>query len=179
MENSELETSKPSRRNFLRTASVAAAAGLALGDSKLFAAPAQTNTAATAAVQLFTADNLSGIFGEMAAAPGNKTIVNNSNFVVLLTLESAKSAKEFEYHEGRDHVFYVLDGSTTYEIGGTPKGAHSTGPGEWLAPESEGATKMILNKGDMIVIPRGTPHKRSTRGSVKLLLVSPMGVAKA
>jgi len=29
-----------SRRNFLRTATVAAAAGLTLGDSKLFAAPA-------------------------------------------------------------------------------------------------------------------------------------------
>ena len=105
--------------------------------------------------------------------------MDNKNFVVLLTVETAHSAKEFEYHEGRDHVFYVLDGTTAILVGGTPKGAHSTKPGEWLAPESEGAVTYQLMRGDMLVIPRNTPHKRMTEGSVTLLLVSPMGTAKA
>jgi mannose-6-phosphate isomerase-like protein (cupin superfamily) len=37
----------------------------------------------------------------------------------------------------------------------------------------------MLKKGDMLIIPRGTPHKRSTAGTVTLTLVSPMGSAKA
>jgi mannose-6-phosphate isomerase-like protein (cupin superfamily) len=180
MENSAMKNS--SRRNFLRTASVAAAAGLALGDAKLFAAPVEgqgTAAAAGEAVQLFTAEKLAGAIKTMEASPANNTIVDDKNFVVILTVETAKSAKEFEYHEGRDHVLYILDGTTVYEVGGTPKGAHSTKPGEWLAPESEGAVTYNLKKGDMLVIPRGTPHKRSTPGTVTLTLVSPMGTAKA
>ena len=105
--------------------------------------------------------------------------MTDKNFVVILTVETAKSAKEFEYHEGRDHVFHVLDGSTVYELGGTPKGAHSMGPGEWLAPESEGAVSFALSKGDILVVPRGTPHKRITKDTVTLLLISPMGAPKA
>jgi len=105
--------------------------------------------------------------------------VTDNNFIVILTVETAKRAPEFEYHDGRDHVLYLLAGPTVYQVGGTPKGAHSTRPGEWLAPESEGAVTYKLKKGDMLVLPRGTPHKRLTEGSVTLLLVSPMGTAKA
>ena len=184
MENSATKNAilNRGRRNFLRTASVAAAAGLTLGDSKLFAAPAEGQGAAaapSAAIELFTAEKLQADITAMKAAPANNTIVNDKTFVVILTVETAKSAKEFEYHDGRDHVLYILDGETKYEVGGTPKGAHTTGPGEWLAPESEGAATYMLKKGDMLIIPRGTPHKRSTAGTVTLTLVSPMGSAKA
>ena len=184
MENSALNHSdlNQGRRSFLRTASVAAAAGLALGDARLFASPAVGQgapAAASAGVQLFTAGKLEEVIKAMQAAPANNTIVTDKNFTVILTVETAKSAPEFEYHEGRDHVLYILDGETIYEVGGTPKGAHATRPGEWLAPESEGAATYNLKKGDMLTIPRGTPHKRSTRGSVTLLLVSPMGSVKA
>jgi mannose-6-phosphate isomerase-like protein (cupin superfamily) len=182
MENSAMKDAnlKSSRRTFLLTAPVAAAAGLALGDARLFAADTESqSSAAPAGVQLFTAETLDADIKALQAAPANNTIVDNKNFVVLLTVETAHSAKEFEYHEGRDHVFYVLDGTTAILVGGTPKGAHSTKPGEWLAPESEGAVTYQLMRGDMLVIPRNTPHKRMTEGSVTLLLVSPMGTAKA
>jgi len=100
-------------------------------------------------------------------------------FSVILTVETAKNAKEFEWHEGRDHVLQIIEGSTVLEVGGTPRGAHSKGPGEWLAPVSEGATRIAMKKGDMLVIPRGTAHKRITADSVTLLLLSPMGTVKA
>jgi ribosomal protein L16 Arg81 hydroxylase len=64
-----------------------------------------------------------------------------------------------------------------YQVGGTPKNGRNIRPGEWLAPESEGATTLTLKKGDMLIIPRNTPHKRSTEGTVTLTLVSPMGMA--
>jgi len=91
---------------------------------------------------------------------------------ITINEESKKAAKEFEYHAHRDHVFQVLDGTTRYELGGTPKNARQTRPGEWLAPESEGATTITLNKGDMLVVPRMTPHKRTTEGTVSLLLIN-------
>jgi quercetin dioxygenase-like cupin family protein len=172
------ETQDSSRRNFLRTATVAAAAGLTLGDAKLFAAPAegQGTTTAPGSFKLYSAEALAEEWQGLDKAPANKTIVNTGTYSIILTVEKAKSSKEFEWHEGRDHVLQVLDGTTVYEVGGTPKNGHQTGPGEWLAPESEGATKMTLKKGDMLLIPRGTPHKRSTADSVRLILVSPMGV---
>jgi mannose-6-phosphate isomerase-like protein (cupin superfamily) len=116
----------------------------------------------------------------MQAAPANNTIVTDKNFTVILTVETAKSAKEFEYHEGRDHVLYILDGATVYEVGGTPKGAHSH-QARRVACAGVGGSghATTLKKGDMLTIPRGTPHKRSTAGAaVTLLLVSPMGSAK-
>ena len=173
-------TKESSRRNFLRTATVAAAAGLTLSDTKLFAAPAAGQGAPTApdSFKLYTAEHLAEEWQGLDKAPANKTIVINGNYSIILTVEKAKAAKEFEWHEGRDHVIEIVEGATNYEIGGTPKGGHSTGPGEWLALESEGATKMSLKKGDMLVVPRGTPHKRSTPDSVRLTIISSIG-AKA
>lgn len=181
MENpaTDQATLNPSRRSFLLTASAAAAVGLTLVDTPLSAAQASGQAGAPAGVQLFTAASLDGQISAMHQTPANKTIVTDKSFVVILTVETARSAKEFEYHEGRDHIFHVLDGSTMYEVGGTPKGAHATGPGEWLAPESEGAVSYTLGKGDIFVVPRGTPHKRITKDTVTLLLVSPMGAPKA
>jgi quercetin dioxygenase-like cupin family protein len=169
---------KSSRRNFLRTATAAAAAGLALNDTKLFAAPAagQGDAAATATFKLYKAEHLAAEWKGLDAAPANKTIENTGTYSIILTVEKAKSAQEFEWHEGRDHVLQVLEGTTVYELGGTPKNGRKTGPGEWLAPESTGATTMTLKKGDMLLIARGTPHKRITAESVTLILISPMGV---
>jgi mannose-6-phosphate isomerase-like protein (cupin superfamily) len=96
-----------------------------------------------------------------------------------MTTEIAKSAAEFEQHEGRDHILQIIDGSTTYEVGGTLKNARTTKPGEQLAPASDGATKVTLNKGDILTVPRGTPHRRTTAGSVTFLLISPSGSMKA
>ena len=59
-----------------------------------------------------------------------------------------------------------------YELGGTPKNGRNIRPGEWLAPESDGAQKVTLHKGDMLLVPRGTPHRRTTHGSVTLTLIS-------
>jgi mannose-6-phosphate isomerase-like protein (cupin superfamily) len=178
---SNLTIKNPGRREFLRTVPAAAAAGLALTDASLLTeyAAAQEAATAPATYQVFTAQTLQDDIQALEAKPGNNTLFNDKTFSVVLTTETAHSAKEFEWHEGRDHVFEIFDGSTVFELGGTPKNAHSTGPGEWLAPESEGAATVTLHKGDMLVIPRGTPHKRSTPGSVTFTLTSPMGTAKA
>ena len=170
----------PDRRRFLRDLPVAAVAGLALADISLLASPAaaqsMTAGAAPGSFQVFTAEEIQSDIKALQAKPGNKSLVDSKPFTMVLTTETAKSAKEFEWHEGRDHIFHIIEGSTTYQLGGTPKGAHNNkAPGEWLAPESEGATTVTLNQGDRLIVPRGTPHKRSTAGTVTFMLISPQG----
>jgi mannose-6-phosphate isomerase-like protein (cupin superfamily) len=180
MKNTKIENL--SRRGFLRTAPVAVAVGIALADAPLFAEGAAHEGAADSEAgtyQLFTAETLAEDAKALLANPGNNNLVSGTNFTVVLTVEKAKSAAEFEWHEGRDHVLQILDGSTVIEVGGVPKNGRNTKPGEWLAPASEGAAAITLKKGDMLVIPRGTPHKRTTAGSVTFVLISPMGSGKA
>jgi quercetin dioxygenase-like cupin family protein len=170
-----------SRRNFLRTAPLAAAAGFTLADT--LAAVAQSADAGAAAVpfKLFTGKELDADEKALQAAPGNKNLMDQSAgfpCAIVMTTEVHKSAAEFEWHEGRDHIIQIIDGSTLYEVGGTPKNGRNTKPGEWLAPASEGSKSILLGKGDMLVIPRGTPHKRSTEDSVTFYLISPYGAMK-
>ena len=63
-------------------------------------------------------------------------------------------------------------GDLALQKGGTLKGARETKPGEFLAPECEGFTRVTLKKGDYLSVPRMTPHKRITAGKVSLLLIS-------
>jgi mannose-6-phosphate isomerase-like protein (cupin superfamily) len=165
-----------SRRSFLRTAPLAAAAGLAFTDTSLLAQPSAP-PATTVPFQLFSADKLAEAMKQLQSKPGNDNLFQPTQlpFTIVLTTEQTKSAKEFEWHEGRDHILQVLDGTTTYELGGTPQGAHSAKPQEWNAPASSGATKLTVSKGDMLVIPRNTPHKRSTEASVTFYLISTTG----
>jgi quercetin dioxygenase-like cupin family protein len=173
-----------SRRNFLRTAPLAAAA-LPLTDSLLHAATlesGQTGSMTTAVpFVVITAEAIQADSKMLQSKPGNKDLVTSKElpFLMVLTTETGKSASEFEWHEGRDHILQVLEGTTLYELGGTPKNGRNVKPGEWLAPASEGATKVTLKKGDTLVIPRNTPHKRSTTGSVTFTLISPTGSVKA
>jgi len=172
----------PSRRNFLRTAPVAAVAGLTLADATLFASHATSQSATSAApadFQFFTAQRIQEGMNALQAKPGNDNLFSSKECTVVLTTETNKSAKEFEWHENRDHVLLILKGSTVYEVGGTPKNGRNTKPGEWLAPAAAGATTLTLKKGDMLVIPRGTLHKRSTAKSVTFFLISPNGTVKA
>jgi mannose-6-phosphate isomerase-like protein (cupin superfamily) len=177
-----------SRREFLRTAPLAAAVTLPLTEmlhASAIAGGGQASTGSASSTtepfEVIRGEKLAEFIKTLQVKPGNENLYVSQKlpFSVVLTTEEKKSAKEFEYHEGRDHIFHILDGTTKYELGGTPKDPHSTKPGEWLAPASEGATTLTLNKGDMLVIPRGTPHKRSTQGSVTLILISIEGQAKA
>ena len=164
-----------SRRNFLKTAPVAVAAGLTLPNDLVAQTP-QTEKAVP--FKSFTAEQIVAATKALDAKPGDTNLFSDPSLplTVVLTEEVAKSAKEFEWHEGRDHVVQILEGSTLYEVGGTPEGAHSTKPGEWNAPTAKGSKSIIMSKGDMLVIPRNTLHKRSTEDRVVFTLISSPGV---
>jgi quercetin dioxygenase-like cupin family protein len=169
----------PTRRTFLRSTPLAAAV-LPFANATLFA-QAPVAVAPPQPFKFFAADKLTADTAALHTTPGNNNLFDNPTlpFTVVLTVEEKKSAAQFEWHEGRDHVLQILEGTTVYEIGGIPQTPHNTKPGEWLAPSSTGATRIVLNRGDLLILPRGTPHKRSTETSVTFYLISTTGVLLA
>ncbi|HEX4037107.1 MAG TPA: hypothetical protein VHX37_03535 [Acidobacteriaceae bacterium] len=176
MRPSDIEN--PARRSFLRVAPAAAAAGLVLVEPSLFASPVAGPTGMPSNPDLFhhiSAEQIEHDIQQTEAQPGNINLVDEKgiSFTMVLTTEEQKTAPNFEAHAHRDHIFQILEGSTEYEVGGTPKEGHMIAPGEWRGPESVGATRITLRKGDRLVIPRGVPHKRTTPESVTFTLISP------
>ena len=172
---------KHTRRKFLQAASVTTAAiGLPLS-SPFGAAAAEAQVFTSEPFQLLTAERMKNALTVLDTKTGNDNIFGTKilPFTMALTVEKNKIDTQFEYHEDRDHLFQILDGSTTYEIGGTPQGGHSEQPGQWHAPTSAGASTITLHKGDMLLIPRGMPHKRSTEHSVTFMLISATSALKA
>jgi quercetin dioxygenase-like cupin family protein len=183
-----LAVKNPGRRNFLRTAPIAAAAGLTLVDATLFASyaagqsaapPAPATLVAPSTFQLFSAQRIQDGIKTLQAKSGTDNLFGSREFTIALQTETAKSAKDYEKHDSRDHILQIIDGATVYEVGGTPKNPRNPRPGELLATEAEGFTAVPLKKGDMLVIPRGTLHRRITAESVTLMLISTMGTIKA
>lgn len=178
MKDSEIQDL--SRRSFLCAAPLAA--GLALADTKLFAVQVGGQTEGQGGVwfvphayQMFTAQSIADDCKALEGKSATTNLVQNKNFTIVITSETAKTAPEYEWHAGRDHIFHILEGETVYEVGGTPLKARSVGPGEWLSPTASKFASVHLKKGDMLVLPRGTLHRRITAGSVTLMLIAPMG----
>lgn len=175
MDRENMDLENKDRRSLLR-ALPASAVGLMLADAALFGGPAAAQREGMEAgpkFEVISAAQFEEAVKASQAHPGNKMLFQGKTFTIMLTTEEHAMAKEFEWHEHRDHIFYVVEGSTTLELGGTPQQAHSPRPGEWLAPASEGAAKVTLNKGDRLIIRRGTPHKRDTPGSATFILTAP------
>lgn len=179
MDKSDLQNHD--RRNFLRTVPVAAAASLAFIDASMFSAIGvaqgqQPDSGGSYA--LITWDQLQADI-KAEGTKADKTLWSNKDFEVVLSTETAFQNPEYEWHDYRDHVIYVLEGSTTFEIGGTPRGTHKLSPGQWLAPVCLDARKVTLKKGDTLIIPRGTVHRRTSTGMVTFTLTVPKGPVPA
>lgn len=83
---------------------------------------------------------------------------------VAIQHEAGKAAAAGEIHDASDDVYYVLEGSATLTLGGRLVSPKEVEPGEWRGPSIEGGKNVEVKKGDLIVVPRGTPHMRSTVG---------------
>jgi mannose-6-phosphate isomerase-like protein (cupin superfamily) len=65
---------------------------------------------------------------------------------------------QVEIHDKETDTFYVLDGDATFITGGTMIGGRVSRPNQQIGTEIQGGTIHHLAKGDVIVIPAGTPH---------------------
>jgi mannose-6-phosphate isomerase-like protein (cupin superfamily) len=83
---------------------------------------------------------------------------------VAVQHEKDKSGAAAELHDASDDVYYVLEGSATLTLGGRLESPREVEPGEWRSPHIIGGQTFEIKKGDLVVVPRGTPHQRSTAG---------------
>jgi len=83
---------------------------------------------------------------------------------VAVQHEHDRAAAAAEIHDASDDVYYVLEGSATLTLGGTLESPREVEPGEWRGPRIAGGQEFDVKKGDLVVVPRGTPHMRSTVG---------------
>ncbi len=63
-----------------------------------------------------------------------------------------------ELHEQDTDIFYVVQGSADLVVGGTVTEPHTISAGEVRGTSIEGGESHAIGRGDVIVIPRGTPH---------------------
>jgi mannose-6-phosphate isomerase-like protein (cupin superfamily) len=81
---------------------------------------------------------------------------------VAVQHDKLRQNADAELHDDSDDVYYVLDGSAQLTLGGTLDSPRETSPGEWKSKKINGGTTFEIKKGDLIVVPRGTPHQRNT-----------------
>jgi len=63
-----------------------------------------------------------------------------------------------EVHDKETDVIYVIEGEATFVTGGKMLGGAVTKPGQWMGAEIQGGEAHHMTKGDVIVVPAGTPH---------------------
>lgn len=84
------------------------------------------------------------------------TLVTGTDHKV--SIAKRNGAGQVEVHAKETDIFYVLEGEATFVTGGTVVGGKSTEPNEIRGTELQGGDTVQLTKGDVIVIPAGTPH---------------------
>ena len=65
---------------------------------------------------------------------------------------------QVEIHDKETDTFYILDGEATFITGGTMIGGRVSRANQQVGTEIQGGTEHHLVKGDVIVIPAGSPH---------------------
>ena len=98
--------------------------------------------------------------------PDNKTaeLIDSAGMQLRVAVqhEKNKTGAAAELHDASDDVYYVLDGSAMLVLGGKLDAPKETEPGEWRSPRILAGKTFEITKGDLVIVPRGTPHQRST-----------------
>lgn len=79
---------------------------------------------------------------------------------VAVQHDETRPTADAEVHDASDDVFYAIDGSAQLILGGKLDNPREATPGEWKSAKIIGGQTFIIQKGDLIVVPRGTPHQR-------------------
>jgi mannose-6-phosphate isomerase-like protein (cupin superfamily) len=134
-------------------------------DSKMaVAAQAQDEHVSKGGALYFNKEQVDKIF----AASGAFT--KEQNYQVMAGNRSA--AGQAEVHAKDTDIFYIIDGSATFVTGGTVVDQKTTGPDEIRGASITGGEERQLSKGDVIIIPHGTPHwMKEVHGNIQYFVV--------
>jgi mannose-6-phosphate isomerase-like protein (cupin superfamily) len=107
--------------------------------------------------------------------PDNKTseLIDSAGMQLRVAVQHEKNrvGAAAELHDASDDVYYVLDGTATLTLGGKLEAPKETDPGEWRSPKIVDGKTFEIKKGDLIVVPRGTPHQRSTENKDFMMIL--------
>ena len=85
-----------------------------------------------------------------------------------------------EIHDTETDVVYVLDGAATLVTGGTVVDGKRTEPGQIRGAAIEGGQSRRIGRGDVVVIPNGTPHLfKDVQAPLLYFVVKPIAMAGA
>jgi glc operon protein GlcG len=91
-----------------------------------------------------------------AAFAKGAVLVDSGTYMVHASRRDADG--QVEVHEKDADIIYMLEGTTTFVTGGTIVGGRTTAPDEIRGTSVRGGETRTLSRGDVIVVPRGTPH---------------------
>ena len=77
---------------------------------------------------------------------------------LLVSGSHRDKAGQAEVHDKETDVIYVTDGTATFVTGGTMLGGKLTKPEQHIGTDIQGGETHHLTKGDVVVVPAGTPH---------------------
>lgn len=106
---------------------------------------------AKAAVSYFEKEKVAAAFEK-----GAVLFDNSSKYMVHASHRD--KAGMVEVHEQDADIIYVLEGTAVLVTGGEVVGGKTIAPGEIRGVEVKGGETRTISKGDVIVVPAGTPH---------------------
>jgi glc operon protein GlcG len=109
-----------------------------------------TGARASPTITYVSADQVRAAFARGAV------LLKNASYQVHASRRDA--AGQVEVHTRDTDIIYVLDGTTTFVTGGRVIGGKTIEPDEIRGTEVSGGETRTLTKGDVIVVPNGTPH---------------------
>lgn len=89
---------------------------------------------------------------------------------VAVQHDKSRPTAQAELHDASDDVYYVLEGTATLTLGGKLDSPREAEPGEWRSPRITGGQTFEIKKGDLIIVPRGTPHQRTGKDFSMILI---------
>lgn len=107
----------------------------------------------TSAVAFFDAQTVKAAFEKGAVLEDGS---NGENYMVHASRR--EKAGMSEVHELDTDIIYVLDGTATFVTGGKSVDPKMTAPNEFRGTMIEGGETRNLKKGDVVIVPKGTPH---------------------
>jgi glc operon protein GlcG len=105
---------------------------------------------AASGVTYIPADQVAAAFAKGAV------LVNQGNYMVHASRRDTEG--QVEVHTKDADIIYMLEGSTTFVTGGTVVGGKTTAPDEIRGTTVQRGETRTLTKGDVMIVPKGTPH---------------------
>lgn len=109
------------------------------------------NEATSGTVSFFAKDKVAESFAKGA-------VLFDASDKYMVHTSRRDKAGVAEVHTKDADIIYVQEGSATFVTGGTMIDAKETAPNEIRGKEISGGETRMITKGDVIIVPAGTPH---------------------